>query len=71
MPLEKNTGWIDDLANRIGNTINNASGNGASGNGNNSPIEVTIKLGEETVGKTIINSINKANRRAGRQMLEI
>jgi hypothetical protein len=39
MPLERNTGWIDQLANKIGETIGGGSGN----------INLTVKLGEDTI----------------------
>ena len=38
MPLERNTGWIDKLAEKI-----NSKG------GNGQPQHITIKLGEETI----------------------
>lgn len=39
MPLERNTSWIDQLAEKIGDKI------GGSGN----PIQLTVKLGEDTI----------------------
>ena len=39
MPLERNTGWIDQLAGKIGEKIGGASGN----------IKLIIKLGEEAI----------------------
>ena len=51
MPLERNTGWIDTLATRIGSLI--------SGNTDPQPIHVTVKFGEDTVLQRIIDGINK------------
>ena len=39
MPLERNTGWIDQLAERIGEKIGNVTGN----------IQLIVKLGEDTI----------------------
>jgi hypothetical protein len=39
MPLERNTGWIDQLANKIGEKIG----------GGNAPIKLTVNLGEDTI----------------------
>ena len=39
MPLERNTGWIDQLANKLGDKLGGASGN----------IKLIVKLGEETI----------------------
>ena len=39
MPLERNTGWIDQLAEKIGNKIG----------GGNTPIKLTVNLGEDTI----------------------
>ena len=39
MPLERNTGWIDQLASKIGEKIGGAGGN----------IQLTVKLGEEAI----------------------
>jgi phage-related protein len=48
MPLERNTGWIDQLADRIGDKI--------GGNGN--PIQLTVKLGEDTIFNKFIDYAN-------------
>ena len=39
MPLERNTGWIDTLADKLANKV------GGSGN----PIQLVVKLGEDTI----------------------
>lgn len=48
MPLERNTGWIDSLADKLSNKI------GGSG----SPIQLIIKLGEDTIFEKFIDYIN-------------
>ena len=49
VPLERNTGWIDTLAEKI-NT-----------NGNGQPIHVTVKLGEDTLIDKVIDDIKEKN----------
>jgi hypothetical protein len=39
MPLERNTGWIDQLASKLGDKLGGASGN----------IKLIVKLGEEAI----------------------
>ena len=46
LPLEKNTGWMDTLAEKIN------SSNGQS---------ITIKIGDDTILDTIIRGINDAS----------
>lgn len=43
MPLEKNTGWIDKLASDI------VARGGAGNNNSNQPIQIVVKLGEDTI----------------------
>lgn len=40
MPLERNTGWIDKLADKLASKIGNAGG---------SPIQLVVKIGEDTI----------------------
>lgn len=47
VPLENNTEWIDMLAQKI---------NGASGGGQ--PIQLTVKIGEDTISEKVIDVIN-------------
>lgn len=44
MPLERNTGWIDQLANKLGDKIGGAGGN----------IKLIVKLGEEAIFERFI-----------------
>jgi hypothetical protein len=39
MPLERNTGWIDQLADKIGDKLGGVAGN----------IQLIVKLGEDTI----------------------
>jgi len=49
MPLENNTGWIDQLAAML-------AARGGSGGG--APIQLTVKIGEETLLTRVIDGIN-------------
>ena len=50
MPLERNTGWIDQLADKL-----NSRGNGGS------PIQLVVKIGEDTILDKVIDGINSKN----------
>lgn len=60
MPLENNTGWIDELANKL-----NSKGT------SDRPIELTVNLGSTTIFKEIINGINNTQRIAGKTLLKV
>lgn len=47
MPLERNTGWIDQLADKLANKVGN----------NNNPIQLIVNIGEETILDKIIQGI--------------
>lgn len=55
LPLDNNTEWMDTLADKIG------------GGGMN----LTVKIGEETIYKKLINSIKDANMRSGTNILTL
>lgn len=59
MPLEKNTGWIDQLASKL---------NGQMGGGNG---DIIIQIGGKEFGRVAISEINKANRVAGRNLIKV
>lgn len=40
MPLERNTGWIDTLANKLAEKL---------GTSNGTPIQLVVKIGEDTI----------------------
>ncbi len=46
MPLENNTGWIDLLASKLSNNVNNGN-----------PIQLTVKIGEDTIFDKFIDYV--------------
>ncbi len=54
LPLENNTGWIDELASKI------------SGN---QPTEIVVKIGEETIMDKLIEGINEQSMLSGRNAI--
>lgn len=63
MPLENNTGWIDDLANRIAGIL--------GGGKNDQPIYLTVKFGEDTVLDKIIDGINKKSYERNEEVIVV
>jgi phage-related protein len=61
MPLENNTGWISELASKISN----------QGGGNDRPVEVILQIGSTTMGRVVIDSLDKLRRQEGRLALEL
>ncbi|AJG98872.1 hypothetical protein LF65_02286 [Clostridium beijerinckii] len=59
MPLERNTGWIDDLAGKIAGKI---GGNNSSGSTQNSSGDVIFMLDSDVIGKIAIDQLRKAQR---------
>ncbi|NRT27884.1 hypothetical protein [Clostridium beijerinckii] len=59
MPLENNTGWIDDLAGKIAGKI---GGNNSSGSTQNSSGDVIFMLDSDVIGKIAIDQLRKAQR---------
>ncbi|HHV42725.1 MAG TPA: hypothetical protein GXX72_07800 [Clostridiaceae bacterium] len=66
MPLENNTGWIDDLSSRIANNMGNKSNN----NNDGSTQVIEVHFGNDIYRK-IINGIEQEGRRAGRSVITI
>lgn len=62
MPLDRNTGWISELASKI-----NQSGN----TGNDKKVEIILQVGSTEFGKVAIDSINKLTRQEGRLLLQV
>lgn len=56
LPLENNTGWIDELASKI------------SGN---QPTEIVVKIGEETIIDKVIEGINGQSMLSGRNAIVV
>lgn len=65
MPLENNTGWITDLASKVADRMPQSNSNVS----NYSPIELIIQIGTTKFGKVVIDSINKVNRQAGKNLI--
>ncbi len=67
MPLENNTGWIDELASKIAAQIpqgNNSSGGDIS-------LALDFNIGGAKFRKVVIDSINKAKKKNGRVPINI
>lgn len=60
MPLENNTGWIDELASKI---------NSANGRGGGQPIALTVQIGEEKIATKVIELINEKTQMSGRNAI--
>ena len=58
MPLENNTGWINELAQKINN-----SGGGS--------MNLTVKIGEDTIFEKAIDYINDKTMATNSQILKI
>lgn len=65
MPLENNTGWITDLASKVADRMPQSNSNVS----NDSPIELILQIGTTKFGKVVIDSINKVNRQAGKNLI--
>ena len=52
MPLERNTGWMDKLGDRIASRINSVSSSGAG-------INLTVKLGEDNIFDKFLEYVNQ------------
>lgn len=61
MPLERNTGWIDNLADKLSNKT------GGSGN----PIQLTVKLGEDTIFDKFVDWVNNKNFQSNGEVFNI
>lgn len=64
MPLERNTGWIDELASRLASII------GDQGAGNN-PLVVQVYVGEDKLLDKLVEAGRRRNARAGRQVVSL
>lgn len=67
MPLENNTGWINDLAGKISNQLGPRNNNPVS----SEKVEVVLKIGETEFGRVAINSINNLQKQAGVTLLKV
>lgn len=58
LPLDRNTGWMDTLAERVAQRI--------SSSGNNRPIVVQVTLDGRVVGQSVVDFVNGQARATGR-----
>lgn len=65
MPLERNTGWITQLANQLTDRLPN------QGSTNDTPLEIVLQVGTTEFGRVVINSINKLQRQSGTNLIKI
>lgn len=68
MPLENNTGWIDELARRIAMMIGSFS---PSSGGQSGGIVVPIYIGSKKITEVVIDDINKVTASTGRCPIKI
>ena len=61
VPLERNTGWINNLAEKLGSKINN--------DGNDKDLTVNLMLDGKVVTATVVKNINQQTRLNGRSPL--
>lgn len=59
IPLENNTGWIDQLAEKLGE------------NQNDNPTQIIVKLGDETIMDKIIDGVNEKSLLSGRNAIAV
>lgn len=66
MPLENNTGWITDLANKVADRMPRGESNG------NSSIEnITIQVGDDTLAKILLSKLKKIQRQTGETVFKV
>ena len=68
MPLERNTGWIDELARKIAAII---SSQGGSSTNNEGTIILQVNIGPENILEKVIGEAERRNARAGRTVIPI
>ncbi len=74
IPLENNTGWINELADKLAGKLAvliMSSAGTSSNDGNNTPIEIIIEIGGVRFGKVIVDSLNALKKQGGRLDLKI
>ena len=65
MPLENNTGWITQLAEKVASRMPQGTNN------DDTKIELVINFGSTNVFRQIITGINNAQRQAGKTLIEV
>ena len=73
VPLENNTEWMDTLKGIMSSAFTQAMQWNSSNTNTTSdkPINLTIQVGTTTLGKVVIDSINKVQRQAGTTLIRI
>ena len=61
MPLERNTGWIDKLADKLANKMG----------GSDTPIKLVVKIGEDTIFDKFIENIKDKNFETNGEVFDI
>ena len=73
VPL-KNTPFVDAIGSAVAKAVASelrAQNNGNGLNNENTNLEVTVKVGDTTFGRAAAKAINKAQRQAGKVLLEV
>lgn len=69
MPLENNTGWIDNLAGQIATGMMGTMQPGSSqGSGDTT---IIVKIGEDTITEKVVNNINRQSRISGKTIITV
>lgn len=68
MPLENNTGWITQLADKVSASM---GGGGSQQSYNDRPVEVVLQVGTTKLGRAVISSINQVQQQEGRLLLNL
>ena len=66
MPLENNTGWITDLADKVASRMPQGSSNNSD-----RPIEFVLKVGDSTFARVVVDSVNKLFEQEGRILFNL
>lgn len=69
VPLENNTQGLDLLADKLLSRMGNVN-NSMSTSNNDQPINIYVQMKDTTLGKVVIDSINKVNRLAGKNLIK-
>lgn len=71
MPLEHNTAWISQLANKIANLLPQTSPQQAIPATSDRPLEVVLQIGQTKLARAVIKSINQLHKQEGRVLLDL
>lgn len=66
MPLENNTGWISQLAEKVSERMPQGGGFGSD-----RPVEIIVKVGSTELARAAIDSINKLQRQEGQLLIDL